>query len=575
MHKWPTIISTAKGLVEVKHSIKEYKKTRKTKILASVARHTDPFVKEQSASITVKPTEDIAAAVNTVDNRLAAKINAYYIKTLPVPEMLTEIYDEKLITNSTEKYLHSPWHYICPLDWRSADTRELYLKYFRKHFLELLSKAVAANAYGPTVDEEIRTHILDEVKKNILRKDKAEDLSDEALTERAKIRANDHIENCNFLYSAFRLEIDNYLRYPEVHVPQYSVDRQIKAEQCKALDWEVLVTLAALLRLCMAVTPLALGGILMMCSMLRTAEATAPQFGDILFFENFAVYAVLWQSDGSVRIADLKSDSAYRLVIIPKFALDCILKRMEELRAQGISEDALKHAYVVSASDDPFRPANPNELSSFVRKLLTEIGCSEDFWAAAAELMHREPDELPNGKPLSDLLCYVLRRSGCTYLCNCSGLDPCIVDVIMGHLLRREDMHFTDEVKREEIWAMIADHMECIVLDPEHSAHPAFSPREMTPVSPSKIIRAAAHSCFQLRVTDEMIKAGTIRLVVDTLECGDIEVGYPIYGAISKVEATPTLSPSDYPCISEHLSRENFEKLKAEANKIFEDLFPQ
>ena len=161
MSSLPTIVITIKGLVEVSHTITEFKKAGKIKIKSYVARHTDPFVKKKSASLTVSSTEDIAASINKVDNRLAEKINAYYREALPIPETLAALYDGKLISDDAEEYPHAPWHYICPVPWRTKGTRELRLKYFRKHFLEFLSEAVKNGAYGPTVDEEIRNHILE------------------------------------------------------------------------------------------------------------------------------------------------------------------------------------------------------------------------------------------------------------------------------------------------------------------------------------------------------------------------------------------------------------------------------
>ena len=72
---------------------------------------------------------------------------------------------------------------------------------------------------------------------------------------------------------------------------------------------------------------LSLGGILMLLGMARTAEACAPKFGEIVLRDDYAVIAIVWQADGTTRIADLKTDNSYRLIILPKIAAEAIRLR--------------------------------------------------------------------------------------------------------------------------------------------------------------------------------------------------------------------------------------------------------
>jgi len=553
-------VNTLGGVVSLRTRMVITAKTKKRKIVASVDRCADFDVKQMTATIVVKSEEDIAVAEMQARARLTNKINTYYADTLPALDTLAAIYDAKLSVDGS----HAEWYSLCPVTWRSDATRSQRLKYFRKHFLGPVSMAWAENAFGTSTEDSIRAEILETVGKNIERRSGS---AGEKSDDRVKGQANKHIEDCNLLYEAFRAAHPEGNRFPDVRLQLFDLGRNIRPEQCKALEWEVLITLAALFRLDIPVTPLSLGGVLMMCGLLRTAEATAPKYGDLLIFDDYAIYGVIWQSDGTTRIADLKTDNSYRLVVLPKFAVDCILARKQYLLDAGWSGEEINRSYVVSARDDIFAPASPHQLSAYVKSLLSEIGCDEYFWAAAAELMATEPDFLPDGSKLMDLACYVLRRSGCTYLCNCAGIDPRIVDVMMGHVLREQDRAILKTVKIEDQWAIIADHLECVVLDPAHSAHPAYAPRKMMDAA-NDSGQKVAHSKFCFNVTPEIASAGEITIVIETLKCDEIEIGLPTHASMGRIERTPVTQKKAYPALTERLDEQGFAVCIAAAKKI-------
>lgn len=177
---------------------------------------------------------------------------------------------------------------------------------------------------------------------------------------------------------------------PYIALPLFEDVLIIKPEQCKALELKTLIKTAAFLRLSVADNPLSMGGVLMMTSMLRTAEAVCLKFKEILILGNFGVYGVIWQSNGKIRIADLKTDSSYRLIVIPYFGVACLKMRREALRRQGYSDKEIDEMYVVCSQDDPYRAARPGRLSAYLRKILSLAGCTEDFWKSAQELMDAE-----------------------------------------------------------------------------------------------------------------------------------------------------------------------------------------
>lgn len=90
-----------------------------------------------------------------------------------------------------------------------------------------------------------------------------------------------------------------------------------EAEQQKYIGEAATVLTVATLRRLVG-NGLSLGGILMLLGMARTAEACAPKFGEIVLRDDYAVIAIVWQADGTTRIADLKTDNSYRLIILPK-----------------------------------------------------------------------------------------------------------------------------------------------------------------------------------------------------------------------------------------------------------------
>ena len=100
-----------------------------------------------------------------------------------------------------------------------------------------------------------------------------------------------------------------------------------EAEQQKYIGEAATVLTVATLRRLVG-NGLSLGGILMLLGMARTAEACAPQFGEIVLRDDYAVIAIVWQADGTTRIADLKTDNSYRLIILPKIAAEAIRARI-------------------------------------------------------------------------------------------------------------------------------------------------------------------------------------------------------------------------------------------------------
>lgn len=488
---------------------------------------------QKTITVRVEDTPEMDAAVIGISRRMIVnRSDDLYCKRNQVRSRLREAVEEVLKENYKQPSLQelfdsrelSEWYCLCPPTWQGRRTKDANLGYFARHALEPISDAIKEDRFGPDVVKRVANEILEDVQKNQLKRRGKEDADGEesekaAVGDTAKALANQHIRDCNAIFESLRRELENPDAIPYILLPLYDNVKVIPPEQCKALDRETLIKTAALLRLSVQDNPLSMGGVLMMTALVRTAEAVCPKFGEILILGNFAVYGVIWQSDGTARIADLKTDSAYRLVILPYYAVTCLKMRRVMLQKQGYSEAEINEMYVVCNRDDPYRPANPSKLSAYLRKVLSLAGCSEEFWSAAKDLMDTEPDPVPDYARHPELTAYVLRRSGCSYLCNCSGMDPRLVDTMMGHLLRRQDTDIADQIKDEDMWAKIADYLECIVYDPQYSANPAYRASNLLPKVP--------HQRVQIRITEDMIKNGKVTLSVETARADDILLTVP------------------------------------------------
>ena len=373
---------------------------------------------------------------------------------------------------------------LCSPAWRAASTRRSALAFFLKNVAPLINKMLAKEK-SP---EDLQADILKAVKENQHERRKG-DLPEERvkiLDARADGIADQHIAEANTIYEKSRNLLPKY-ELPPLNIPRIVVEKVISVEQCKALPWDIMIKLAASFWADLEKTSLAVGAIIMMCALTRPAE-TCPKFGEIVDYGDYGVYAVLTQTDGSVRITELKSISGVRIIILSKYAMDAIRRCRQMLVSRGFSEDQINDAYIVSEGANPFCMAKPSDLSEYIRKTMNKFGLKEDYWRAVSLLAEREPDLDEYGNRLGDLRAYVLRRSGCTYLVNCtacpdtgsgaSGAPVALVDALMGHKLFGKDADWAKWIRRDDNWPLIAQMLESIVLDPEHSAHPAFSTKD-------------------------------------------------------------------------------------------------
>ena len=386
--------------------------------------------------------------------------------------------------------------------------------------------------------------------------------------------ANAHINAANLLYEASRHLLPQY-DLPPIEIPLFIARGVVPPEQAKALPRDDLVRLAELIRLDAAETPLAASAALMMASMLRPAEA-CPKYGEIIDCGDYGVYAALHNVAGGERIASMKTRNAYRQVILPKYAMDIVLECREALQKQGYGDSEINDAYVAHHPQDIHRPADPRDISRYVKNKLELLGYNSTYWCGMELVAQTEPDADERGNALTDVTAYLLRRSGCTYLCNCTSvplpdgrsvMPHGLVDALMGHRLRGEDAWWAEWIRREDNWPIIAQVLEGIILDPNHSAHPAYAPALPT---------VSSQVCHVVQTYVVPPNTPPARTVTVTVRCHDrdrVDIRLPKHVQISrengKFRTTLSRQQSTMPDTQEKITEEYYNTLKEDAQKIY------
>ena len=246
-------------------------------------------------------------------------------------------------------------------------------------------------------------------------------------------------------------------------------------EQAK---WIPVSILARLVWICFRCIPngLIMGIVLMLCLGLRTNEACAVRFGDIIWLNNGCVYGVRVQ--GAARVDPPKTPKAYRDVYGGQLLVFFLRKRMEYLRGCGYSDDEIRDMYVLCASDCPTQPlADGNILSAFARKALELAGYTAEDFLRATQLMKREPEYETDGKtPISSVEVYIFRRNAATMMVSICDLLPGsnAIDAYLGHESRYP--RTADYANPSFLTNTLIPALERIVLSPEYTANPLYRP---------------------------------------------------------------------------------------------------
>ena len=454
---------------------------------------------------------------------------------------LSRKYEDRLHKNAVSANSDKP--YTAAFDALDDEQRKSLVpptrrsaKYIQQSLSELRIFLGLLDAHGLGVEEDKLDAVV-EARRKLAESSKNAIKDPEATA--ATVNAS--IKTFNALYPALRAaQPDCHL--PELHLPLLLGGRGAKREQVKVLPDEMLTMFAAVLWR-MVGYGLTLGAALMLTGMARTAEACAPKFKHFLIYDDYAVFGVLYQSNGKlVPVNDLKTPSAYRLIVLPKFGRDLIVASKMHLESQGFSQAEIQELPAVSSPGDPRAMAAPNELSAFVRELLSLLGCDEGFWNSVEQMVEREPDLDGFGHINRDPSAYVLRRNGCTQYVNRCGMPPNLVDALMGHKLVDDPTNWFARVRMQNSWPEIAAAQERWVLDPEHSAHPGI---RAVPLSEQTDLQLPQVSEAAFTAAED----GWYLFAFDAQEANDaVTITLPHPGASVELPAI-TLRSEEYPTI--------------------------
>lgn len=448
-----------------------------------------------SVSTSVQDARDIDRMVKV----LIARATAVYEKkcTAATPDGtggLTKIYDS---LSASETAL------LCPPKALAASTRKQALSYFR-------SFCAAIDASGIAIRQDSVEDIVRLIRDMTESRKKSKG---NAATEKTILR---HIREIEWQLDRLA-EIRPDAPIKPLILPRDRAESVTpEAEQHKYIGADATVLAVAALRR-LVENGLALGGILMLLGMARTAEACAPKFGEVVLRDDYAVIAIIWQADGTARVADLKTDSSYRLIILPQIAAEAIRARMAYLRGLGYTDAQIQDMPVVSSERDATTQARPAELSAFLLGILTRtMPPDDDYWDTVKMQMTQEPDMDAYGIPSTDVTAYIARRSRCSELCNGCGMDPLLVDAMMGHAPPKGDTANRDSYLRQpDNWPIVASMTERIVYDPERTTNPAFAQTHLAPGVSGR--SKQANIGFSYRADGPCI----LQIAVQTCEIGD------------------------------------------------------
>lgn len=466
---------------------------------------------------------------------------------------------------------------LCPPSWGAPFFRSA-LKFYLNNSVAVIQNVLDASE--PTLETLYRAReAMLKIVESHQRRNSAikEDSSGQLLITEARRfaasaqrTADRRIIQANILYQTSRVLLAEYT-LPPIQIPRLVPIKYVPLERCKALPRDFLIMLAAICLSEIEDTALAVGALILMGSMLRPAEGCAPRYRNILDYGSYGVYAVRRKVDSeSLEVVHaLKSDAARRTIVIPAIAMHAIRRRKAHLAQCGLTEDEINNAFVVSRDDDPFVPANPNILSHYIKTRMDMLGCDDSFWEAVSLLMYYEPDLDEHGNVLADPTTYSLRRAGCSNLMNCAAAPRLsgeklplytLVDLLMGHKLRWQDSKWKEWLNRPDNWPLVAQMLETIVLDPDHSAHPAFAGRD-TKLFPEKI----CHACQRLYIPDGSEQC---TITVQAHSTDDIVVRFPESGKASEYkQIVMAKNASSMPIVQEEFRRAIFENAINKAKK--------
>lgn len=261
--------------------------------------------------------------------------------------------------------------------------------------------------------------------------------------------------------------------------------------------------------------------VLMYDGALRTAEAAGTKRSCLVFYDDYCVVKVMYQEQDGKRIDRLKTDNAYRYVVLSYWGMTMIRRCLAVLKLN---------------EDDDCLLVKADDLSRWIRTILNDY--DPNFMEDAERIQRSNPDYDESGKPVNDISAYVLRRNAASRWLNYDGLTHDEIDIMLGHKekAQRAEVYLMDETHQQEI-AMKLEHY---VYNPKCTRNPAFNP---VIASPNTKTDLEAYSVHRIVNTSNQ----PLRIHIDITACSpneEIRVKAPLCAAGAVTCRSEKLKPA-------------------------------
>ena len=386
--------------------------------------------------------------------------------------------------------------------------------------------------------------------------------NEEALRQRLQSTFN----RAERLFRRLQREFEELQGY-EVVLPVVYLGKAATTEQKKALTAEErTVFVYTLWALAQQKIPEVFGAIMMFYAGLRTAEAVGPLLGEIEISEDerYATYFVSRQIQNGKETWFLKTDHAYRQVVLPYGAVRFIQLRIDQLRAAGYSDEQIKEIPLVSFSNKARSFVSASILSGFVKEILMLCGVAEEQFAPADEA----EKQVVARKERQDITAYILRRDFATRGIYCCSITPAEMDYLIGHA--------SDEIGYASVRAMIgtaewkksiADRLDSYVMVPELTNDPVVVP---ITIKPGDSIVLNGRSTYRFNADEDCI----LQAVTQNAEAADYlhletDGEYVRHSLRRTTEREDADTRKDrFIPVAAHLTEQQYEHLRRKADTI-------
>ncbi|MGM9602427.1 MAG: hypothetical protein ACI3W5_12715, partial [Faecousia sp.] len=318
----------------------------------------------------------------------------------------------------------------------------------------------------------------------------------------------------------YLLEHHSEISWPQTPIPVMPHILTPSIENIKSIEYEQYIKLKTLIvRCCHARVPYAFAASGTVICAERMGESCAPLIGDFEIYGDFGRYYLEYQIDNdNQRTDELKNEYSERFVAFGQLMIDLINLRKAQLAEDGYSDAEIFIMPFGATASAPYEFLNKAKVSSFVRKLLTLVGCNEQWLEQQANKMFAAAEAEGNREDL-DVGAHELRSTIATFAGN-GGMSTEMLDAYLGHVNPRNKKGDYSTLEDAERVCRILDR--CLLHGSLcATSNPAITP---VPITVSHSYHLEGNSAYRFQCDTDMY----VEFDLTTLECGDnITIQFP------------------------------------------------